>query len=386
MLGVWDQLTFGWMKPLLSLGSQKPLEQDDLYDLSPEDSAEGISRAFRKEWVKELEKQATSDRVEEKKGVDPYGKKKTKASLTNAYVRSLGMPFLLAGILKLLHDSTIFIGPYILNKLIRFLADPNAPVSEGYHYVIGLFVSYLFMSLCLRQYFWWCFRVGMRVRSAVVTSVYSKSLSITMETLNRRNTGEITNLMAVDSTRLQDLTPYLHAIWYSFYQLVVALFFLWEQLGTSCLAGIAVIVLSIPVTGKISLYMKSLQKAMSSVRDERIKLSNEVLAGMKVIKLQAWEKEYQRKIEEIRNEELALMKKYVMAQAYSGTLFGAIPMVVAICTFMAYIAMGNSLDVATALTSLALFDILRFPLFMLPNVINNVVEAKVSVDRVQVRV
>jgi ATP-binding cassette subfamily C (CFTR/MRP) protein 1 len=44
---------------------------------------------------------------------------------------------------------------------------------------------------------------------------------------------------------------------------------------------------------------------------------------------------------------------------------------------------GHELDVATALTSLALFDILRFPLFMLPNVINNLVEAKVSVDRIQ---
>jgi ATP-binding cassette subfamily C (CFTR/MRP) protein 1 len=68
----------------------------------------------------------------------------------------------------------------------------------------------------------------------------------------------------------------------------------------------------------------------------------------------------------------------------SGALFSTIPLLVGIFTFIAYIALGNSLEVATALTSLALFDILRFPLFMLPNVLNNLVEAKVSVDRVQV--
>jgi ABC-type multidrug transport system fused ATPase/permease subunit len=56
---------------------------------------------------------------------------------------------------------------------------------------------------------------------------------------------------------------------------------------------------------------------------------------------------------------------------------------VGICTFTAYIALGNDLDVATALTSLALFEILRFPLYMLPNVINNIIEAQVSFNRIQ---
>ena len=52
----------------------------------------------------------------------------------------------------------------------------------------------------------------------------------------------------------------------------------------------------------------------------------------------------------------------------SGALYTAIPLLVSILTFTSYIALGNTLDVATALTSLALFDLLRFPLFMLPQV------------------
>ena len=53
----------------------------------------------------------------------------------------------------------------------------------------------------------------------------------------------------------------------------------------------------------------------------------------------------------------------------SGALYTAIPLMVSILTFTSYIALGNTLDVATALTSLALFDLLRFPLFMLPQVL-----------------
>lgn len=52
----------------------------------------------------------------------------------------------------------------------------------------------------------------------------------------------------------------------------------------------------------------------------------------------------------------------------SGALWSTIPIFVSVMTFMTYIALGNTLDVATALTSLALFELLRFPLFMLPNV------------------
>jgi hypothetical protein len=77
----------------------------------------------------------------------------------------------------------------------------------------------------------------MNLRSAVITSVYSKALAISAAAISRKTTGEVTNLMSVDSTRLQELTPYLHAIWYSFFQIVVAMYFLWKQMGVSCLAG-----------------------------------------------------------------------------------------------------------------------------------------------------
>merc|ERR1711991_1102723 len=104
---------------------------------------------------------------------------------------------------------------------------------------------------------------------------------------------------------------------------------------------------------------------------------------MKVIKLQAWEVEMQKKLNRVRDEELAVYYKYIIAKTLSAAFLACVPLMVALSTFALYISDGTELDVATALTALSLFDILRFPLFMLPQVINNIVEAKVSVDRVQ---
>jgi len=104
---------------------------------------------------------------------------------------------------------------------------------------------------------------------------------------------------------------------------------------------------------------------------------------MKVVKLQAWETPFIERITNLRENELKHLLKYIVAQCLSIMLWSAVPLTVSLATFAAYVFSGNDLDVATALTSVALFDILRFPLFMLPQIINRIVEAGVSLDRVR---
>jgi len=362
---VWSTLTFSWMEPLLTTGNQRPLEKEDLFKLQYRDSADGVYKKFKAGWSKQLQR------------------KDAEPSITWTFLDAFGTPFILSGLLKLINDSCMFVGPMLLNRIIHFLNEPDQPLQVGLSYVFGLFAANLLMSLCLRQYFWWCYRVGMNLRTSIVTAVYHKSLAISAASLSRKTLGEITNLMSVDSSRLQDLTPYLHALWYSLFQIVIAMFLLWKQVGISCISGFFFIVVTIPITRRMSMHMKSLQKSLSSLRDERIKLTNEVLNGMKVIKLQAWEAELQHRVQDVRERELAVFRTYSISQCLSGVLYTTIPLLVSISTFATYIALGHQLDVATALTSLALFDLLRFPLFMLPQVLNSVVEARVSVDRIQ---
>ena len=189
VFNIWSILTFQWMQDLLILGNQRALEASDLYPLLEKDKASYIYKQFKTQWNIQLNKAKSSTN-------------KTP-SLTFALMNAYGYPFLCAGILKLINDSCQFVGPYLLNKLIKLLSDPTQPSTMGYYYVLGLFLSNVTMSLCLRQYFWWCYRVGLRLRSAVITSVYQKSLVISTSSLQHRTTGEISNLMAVDSSRLQ---------------------------------------------------------------------------------------------------------------------------------------------------------------------------------------
>lgn len=137
---LWTTLTFAWMKPLLTLGNTRALEQSDLYDLEYPDTSNGIFKIFRKYWNRQMQKEVA---------------KAGSASLSLSFMQAFGFPFISAGFLKLIHDSCLFIGPLLLNALINLLSDPAASPSIGYLYVLGLFLSNLAMSICLRQYFWY---------------------------------------------------------------------------------------------------------------------------------------------------------------------------------------------------------------------------------------
>jgi ATP-binding cassette, subfamily C (CFTR/MRP), member 1 len=236
-------------------------------------------------------------------------------SLSMAFTIAVGRDFMIAGLIKLIHDSTLFVSPLLLNHIITFLTlygntttttTHRPSLSTGLFYVFVLFVANLIQSLCPRQYFYLCFRTGMNLSHCHDHCYLSENST---GSLAKKSAGEVTNLMAVDSSRLQELTPYLYAIWYSLYQIVLAMTFLWQQMGISCLAGITVIVCMIPVSYRVSSYMKSLQKQLSKIRDDRSKLTNEMLLSMKVIKIQSWEAQFHKKINKIREEELVALGK-----------------------------------------------------------------------------
>lgn len=59
------------------------------------------------------------------------------------------------------------------------------------------------------------------------------------------------------------------------------------------------------------------------------------------------------------------------------------PTIVPVATFSAYLLLGNSLSSAEAFVSLALFNVLRYPLFLLPQLLQQVTQARVSLTRLQ---
>jgi hypothetical protein len=208
---VLSKMFFLWTNSLYKLGLTQPLEMEDLWPLIDNDKSEEVTAQFEAEWNKEL------------------AKPREERSLKQAVWRAFRGEFILGGLYKLINDVLVFAGPLILNLLIQFITTPSWPVWYGVLFALGIFVASMIQTVAVNAYFQRMYRVGMRARGAMVSIVYRKAFDISNDGRQQYTTGEITNLMSVDSSRLQNLTPYLHMVWSSLLQIGVSLYLLYQQ-------------------------------------------------------------------------------------------------------------------------------------------------------------
>jgi len=86
-----------------------------------------------------------------------------------------------------------------------------------------------------------------------------QALTMSNEARKTTTVGEIVNLMSLDAQRLQDATGYLWMTWSAPLQICIAVYMLWSLLGVSVLAGLAVMIVLIPVHAVIATMSKKLQ-------------------------------------------------------------------------------------------------------------------------------
>ncbi|XP_063652851.1 multidrug resistance-associated protein 1 isoform X29 [Pan troglodytes] len=392
---------------LIVRGYRQPLEGSDLWSLNKEDTSEQVVPVLVKNWKKECAKTRKqpvkvvysskdpaqpkeSSKVDANEEVEALivksPQKEWNPSLFKVLYKTFGPYFLMSFFFKAIHDLMMFSGPQILKLLIKFVNDTKAPDWQGYFYTVLLFVTACLQTLVLHQYFHICFVSGMRIKTAVIGAVYRKALVITNSARKSSTVGEIVNLMSVDAQRFMDLATYINMIWSAPLQVILALYLLWLNLGPSVLAGVAVMVLMVPINAVMAMKTKTYQVAHMKSKDNRIKLMNEILSGIKVLKLYAWELAFKDKVLAIRQEELKVLKKSAYLSAVGTFTWVCTPFLVALCTFAVYVTIdeNNILDAQTAFVSLALFNILRFPLNILPMVISSIVQASVSLKRLRI--
>ncbi|KAF2012769.1 multidrug resistance-associated protein 1 [Aaosphaeria arxii CBS 175.79] len=365
---VFSVLTFGWMTPLMKQGYKSFLTQDDLWNLRRRDTTKATAMSFTKAWDNELEKK--------------------HPSLWLAMFQAFGGPYFRGAVIKTCSDVLNFAQPQLLRLLISFVESykhPNPqPVARGAAIALAMFAVSVSQTAFLHQYFQRSFETGMRIKSALTASIYSKSTRLSNEGRAAKSTGDIVNYMAVDTQRLQDLAQYGQQLWSAPFQIVLCMLSLYQLLGWSMFAGVGAMIIMIPINGWIARLMKSLQKEQMKNKDARTRLMTEILNNMKSIKLYAWTTAFINRLNYIRNDqELKTLRKIGATQAFSNFTWSTTPFLVSCSTFGLFVlTQKRPLTTEIVFPALTLFNLLTFPLAILPMVITAIVEASVAVGRI----
>ncbi|KAJ8449899.1 hypothetical protein Cgig2_029261 [Carnegiea gigantea] len=236
------------------------------------------------------------------------------------------------GFWKIGNDLSQFVGPLLLNSLLLSMQRGD-PAWIGYIIAFSIFVGVVLGVLSEAQYFQNVMRVGFRLRSTL------------------------------------QICQSLHTIWSAPFRIIIAMVLLYQQLGVASILGALLLALMIPIQTVVIGKMQKLSREGLQRTDKRIGLMNEILAAMDIVKCYAWENSFQSKVQDVRQQELSWFRKAQLLAALNSFLLNSIPVVVIVASFGMFSLLGGDLTPARAFTSLSLFAVLRFPLFMLPNII-----------------
>ncbi|KAB0397883.1 hypothetical protein E2I00_004512, partial [Balaenoptera physalus] len=275
--------------------------------------------------------------------------------------------YLALGLLKLVGTMLGFSGPLLLSLLVGFLEEGQEPLSNGLLYALGLAGGAVLGAVLQNQYGYEVRKVTLQARGAVLNILYRKALRLGPR---RPPSGEVLNLLGTDSERLLNFAGSFHEAWGLPLQLAITLYLLHQQVDVAFVGGLILALLLVPVNKVIATRIMASNQEMLQHKDARVKFFG-------------WEQALGARVEACRARELGRLWVIKYLDAACVYLWAALPVVISIVIFITYVLMGHQLTATKVFTALALVHMLILPLNNFPWVINGLLEAKVSLDRIQ---
>ncbi|KAM8884578.1 ATP-binding cassette sub-family C member 9 isoform 2-T4 [Synchiropus picturatus] len=379
-----SKATYWWMNPLIIGAHKRPIELKKIGKLPI--AMRALTNYLR-----------LKDAYEDQRTAEDPDK---APSIWRSMYRAYGRPILLSSTFRYLADLLGFAGPLCICGIVDYLKpgeDSQASENNGATILGVYFMSsnellqntsvlavLLFLALVLQRTFlqasyYIAIETGINLRGALLAMIYNKILRLSTSTMSmgEMTLGQINNLVAIETNQLMWFLFLCPNLWAMPVQIVMGVILLYNQLGSSALIGASVIVLLAPFQYRIATKLADTQKSTLEHSTDRLKKTTEILKGIKLLKLYAWENIFCDGVEETRGKELTSLKTFAFYTSMSIFLNAAIPIAAVLAAFVHH----KGPRPAEAFTALALFHILVTPLFLLSTVVRFAVKALVSVQK-----
>jgi ABC-type multidrug transport system fused ATPase/permease subunit len=186
----------------------------------------------------------------------------------------------------------------------------------------------------------------------------------------------------VDVGRAGDIVTAVHDLWSLPLQILIAFVLLYLQVNVGFLAGVVIILVMIPLNRIIAVKIGTATKELMVHKDTRVKLITECFRSIKSIKMSGLEDTMAERSMSHRDKELEYLSQRKYLDAWCVFLWASLPLLVPYITFVTTVAaLDRELSASEVFTTIALLNMLIFPMNAYPWIINGAVEAAVSIRR-----
>ncbi|KAH8086617.1 hypothetical protein BXZ70DRAFT_1067776 [Cristinia sonorae] len=195
--------------------------------------------------------------------------------------------------------------------------------------------------------------------------------------------GKLNTLATADMESLVDGRDFLFIVLYIPSQLILCVLFLYKLLGWSSFVGLAITAMMFPIPGLIASHIQKTQMKKMKTTEARVQSITEIMNVIRMIKLFGWEPKVNEQIADKREEELTHIRMFMILDLLNRTTNFLIPCVTMAVTYSFYtLAMKEQLTASVVFSSMAVFDLLRNQLHTIFSMLPAIIQAKVSLDRV----
>mmetsp|Transcript_31 Transcript_31/g.111 ORF Transcript_31/g.111 Transcript_31/m.111 type:complete len:1480 (+) Transcript_31:320-4759(+) len=374
--GLFRRMTFIWATPLMNIAFRREIEASELWQVLNRHKGPILTDKLAAAWAREVEK----------RGVE-------KARLYRALIPVFGYEYFQAFMYQMawlvaVTSTNAVLLVQLLNLLDDFARGEVETVQAGhleipyfgFVYAILFGVGEVFRSVFINQHWAIAGVTGVNVRSAAASLLFQKTTRLR----NSGNAaGQLLNMMSNDVERLRDAATYgIFIIMTPITLLTIVGLGLWV-LGPSILAGMVVLILSVPLQARIAKMTSQLRAQSVVITDQRVTLMNEILQAAQLIKLYAWESSFVDKVAKVRAAELVKIRQTTYVKAVNGAFSQIVPLVTSFASFLVHtVVLGETLTASQAFATLSLFNVSRFPLSVLPISVRFVAEASIALRRI----
>ncbi|XP_041047617.1 ATP-binding cassette sub-family C member 12 [Carcharodon carcharias] len=363
--GLFSFIFFSWVTPMMIKGFKKELNQDTVPPLSQFHCSDVNARRFLRLWKNEVERMG-----------------REKASLEKVALQFQRTRLIMNIICTVICMICSFLGPAVLvHAILQHIEKKSENLVYGIGLCFALFTTELLKTLFFSATWAINYQTGIRLKGAISTLAFVKLVHL--KDLNNISIGEVVNLLSNDGHRLFEAALFCPFIFGTPVLLISCTIYSYIILGPTSLLGVVAYILLLPVQMLMAQFTTAFRRKAIGLTDTRVRLMNEVLTYIKLIKMYAWEKSFAHSIRDVRQDERKILEKAGYVQSVNNSVATIVPTLATVLTFVVHTLLGYELTASTAFTVIAVFNAMKFTLGSLPFSVKAFAEARVSLQRLE---
>ncbi|KAF2881309.1 hypothetical protein ILUMI_24865 [Ignelater luminosus] len=361
-----SKITFFFACTTFRKGLRKNLTEEDIYQPVKNHKATLLGNQLEKEWKKQPQLSSWQ--------------------LIKSLIKVFGVQYICLGLALLFIQTPLLMFKPILKGKIASYFTPNQTkltLEQAYMYTGVLILITFTGTVFMHSYFFAIERLTLKVKIAICTLIYRKSLRLNSFFTSKIASGQAVTLITKD-VNIFDFTLFLiHKLLVGTVQIIIMIYIMYAQIGVSALIGAGVMVAFIPIQMCLGTRIIKYRLKTAETTDNRVRITQEILTAIRIIKMYTWELFFSKAVRKLRIREIKNLRIifYIRAIAVSiGQLNARFALYICI---ISYVAFGNYITAEKAFVVTGCFAALRVVLtIFIPIGITQLSELKTALYRI----